>query len=256
MEGFDLISGASGGNFANVLVHFASDTTSDDILDAGGMSDPSNLTAEELEHIPENSLFYPLAQKIWDPDSLPGAMRETFIEQLSDGADISVNDDFLILHFLNDFNIPSQTLLGGFNDSAFNDSASGEYVPLREDVISTPIVGFSMIGLSELYPEWVYESADAALSSINVADTGMKISFFNEPFIVIHSSSIFEGMGNHTLPIPFYCTPDSFGSLSFPTMLEYSLMESNISTLVDFAPYDISPINVSMTIEKLLGFGT
>jgi len=251
MEGFDLISGASGGNFANILFHFASNTTSDDILDAGGMNDPSNLTAAELEYIPENSLFHPLVQKIWGPDSLPSAMRETFIEQLSSDADISVYEEFLISHFLDHFNIPSQTLLGGFNDSA-----SGEFVTVREDVASTPIITFSMTGPSELYPEWVYTNADGSLLDVNVSDTGVNISIFNESFIVIDSSSIFESMGNYTLPIPFYCTPDSFGSLSLATMLEYTLMESNSSTLVDFAPYDISPMNVSMTMEKLLGFGT
>ena len=57
LEAFDYIAGLSGGNFPNIQYAFAQNVSSDELLDADGINDPTLITKEELERIPENSLF-------------------------------------------------------------------------------------------------------------------------------------------------------------------------------------------------------
>lgn len=244
MEAFDFISGLSGGNFPSLSYVFAQNTTSSEILDADGISDPT-LTKEELESIPENSLFYPFVKSIWSIDSLPTAMYWTVILQRPFWS------SFVYLHFLERFGVPYNTSMAD--------------IPIRSDVKATPVATFSMVGPKELYPDWLYDHANVAVllllikgvdSMQRLDDNALVAQQFGNAeldFRIMNNTAVLEFLKqvNYQMPIPFTATPEEVGTSFVSSTMKFdtNASVSASETTFDFEPFYVNPDDTTVDSE-------
>lgn len=134
IEAFDVISGLSGGNFPNVIYHYAQNTNSDELLETSFVSDPSKITMEDLTTSPsEKSMF-----RTFTTDILP-VMALTILYNAIYG--VPAWPVAMYFNLLKPYGIRMGTLM--------------TEIDVREGVKSTPIFETSMIGpAGELFPSW------------------------------------------------------------------------------------------------------
>ncbi len=134
MEGFDYMSASSGGNLAMILYAFAQGTTSNELLDVDGIGHPSEITKEELENIPESSIFSLFTNSVLNPLAY-GLIVSSIFD----------TEDFweTVAHkmFLEPFGIDRHQPIG----------------ETRGDVKATPLVTASVVGPAEIYPDYTIE---------------------------------------------------------------------------------------------------
>lgn len=133
IEIFDYMSGLSGGNPASIMYHYAQYTTSDELLEVYSIpSDPTKMTIEDLQNIPDRSIFKPF-------------VTTTSISTIIGAIDAYLNGgepwtEVVYYHFFLQNYIAKDLLMTD--------------AKIRDEVKSIPIVEFSLIGPSELYPDW------------------------------------------------------------------------------------------------------
>ncbi len=126
------ISCLSGGNFPAIVYKYAKNTTSSLILDADGISDPSEITKEELENIPETSVFSRFAYPTYVGHGSIAYLKSVYFKE-------DFFTTFMSSIFLDSFGI-------GINDCSTN------LFPSRKDAKPTVISMASMLGPKELFP--------------------------------------------------------------------------------------------------------
>lgn len=146
LEAFDFMAGVSGGNLPLFLYHYADDgISSDDLLDASGISDPSLITREDLEKgIPENSLFDPLVTTT--VSTMYKCLMETKLHHKPFWT------SFIHTHFLQKFGISNKT------------PAHQLTKRMHAKHISLQMVS-SMIGPPSYYPDWNWVVKDKGLQT-------------------------------------------------------------------------------------------
>mmetsp|Transcript_9110 Transcript_9110/g.13558 ORF Transcript_9110/g.13558 Transcript_9110/m.13558 type:complete len:641 (-) Transcript_9110:113-2035(-) len=159
LEAADYIAGSSAGSIVATIYHYQNSTTTDELLDAAGPNDPSQITNEVLDTIPENSIF------------------PVF------GAPISLSIQFAIPVALATgkpfWPILVQNLfLQRFGIEAGKPLSSAK---IRDDVKTTPILATSFIGPVEVFPSHLgvinreiyteYNENSSMLEMVDEADT-------------------------------------------------------------------------------------
>jgi len=132
LEAFDVMSGLSGGNLPLFLYFFARGVTSDELLDADGISDPTKITTQDLETIPEKSMF-----KSFTTSTVSTMYKCLMHTKLFH---TPFWPAFIHAHFLNRYGIHNGT-------PAFE-------LKKRDGVKGSLQMMLSMIGPASYYPEW------------------------------------------------------------------------------------------------------
>jgi len=128
MEAFDFVSGLSGGNIPSVQYHYAQNTNSSELLDEEGINDPKDITVEELLLIPKKSLFIAMVAPLDPSVALAKIKFATY--------GMNVWSETVYNHILG----PEATVIDP---------------KIRDDVHSTPLILFAMIGAADVFPTWV-----------------------------------------------------------------------------------------------------
>lgn len=143
LEAFDFMSGISGGILPLFLYHFARETTSDEILDAAGISDPSKITIQDLETIPEKSMFKSFTT------STTSTMYKCLLQAKLFHAPFWPT--FIHAHFLEKFGISHAT--------------PASKLKKRNDVKGSLQMILSMIGPASYHPEWNWAIKDKGIQA-------------------------------------------------------------------------------------------
>eukprot|EP00978_Attheya_sp_CCMP212_P004792 scaffold10529_cov62-Attheya_sp.AAC.4 len=260
MEAFDYVSALSGGNFPNLMYHFAQNTTNDKILDAGGISDPSLITTEELETIPENSMFHQFVTSI-----IPSFMAAFGFAVVG----VSFWPTMVYLHFLAPYGIPPNMPMG-------KEKITEDHVVPRSEIKSTPVVEFSMTGPANLYPDFIWEqqmhgfAGDVAadFDSIPEADDLAFQALIVEsggllPAKLLNNSNMLAIAKRNgcRMPVPFFGTPGEIRSQFMSCEMTFDPVGNATSESINFEPFSATPEELSTeadiySLEKLLGMGT
>ena len=123
LDTISYMSALSGGNLATVPYHYAQNVDSNELLDAEGMSHPSEITMEELTTTPPKSLF-----RAFTSAALPALILGMFEAYFFEGA---LWPKIMYHKMLAPFGIAQNTLM---TDAI-----------IRSEVKSTPIVETSML---------------------------------------------------------------------------------------------------------------
>mmetsp|Transcript_3006 Transcript_3006/g.4383 ORF Transcript_3006/g.4383 Transcript_3006/m.4383 type:complete len:547 (+) Transcript_3006:305-1945(+) len=249
IDKFAYIAALSGGNFPLIMYKYAKDTTSSLLLDVDGINDPSEITSEELENIPETSMF----ARFIVPTI--GHIVMAVVESIYFGDDDHLTLFARLLHsvFLEPFGI-------GAKDATNQNQ--------REDAKPTPLVMTSMLGPKELYPAvgsiWnkrLSTEVTAALDSLKetalpgqnvVPDTDFlwnltKMTDFQIPIgAYITPDEINIPMANYTVKYdPIFDPSDNQTKTAEP----FSFDESVSASLNDVQPASEGPFSIA----KMLG---
>ncbi len=250
MDLFTYTSGLSGGNFPNLIYAYAKDTTSDALLDANGVSDPSELTNEEVENIPQGSMFSRFATSITPYIGL------ALFNVLLFG--IQFWEALVYLTFLEPFGIGR------------DDSCNG---PRRDDAKPIPIAETSMVGPLELWPEYLSDQINNRYNmnfldtyDKNLTATGEIFNLQGTWFSTDDSKYAWElaKMSDFQIPVHAYVTPDEFNipmqkhTMKFDTISDTNAAADPINFEPVFAePDDLQPESEgSFTIAKMLAVAT
>ena len=246
LEVFDYISGSSGGNLASFLYHFARDTTTDELLDVAGVTDPAQITTEILETIPEKSMFKPFASSMME--SLAQSMLMTAVF-----GDL-IWPTFLSLQVLDNFGIDAGTLM--------------KDIRIRSDVKSTPLLVTSMVGPTDFYPEWTFEhQAKSVIQEFQLEGPSNleRVSVFGFPLFLQDNEYLFDLVKKYgyLIPIPAF---GSHEELTMPSKISDEMKFDPVegheyAELLSFEPFvanydELSTYLNPFTVEKLLGLGT
>ena len=140
LDAISHIAGLSGGNLAIIPYHYAK-TSSVDLLDAAGVSNPEDLTMEELDSFPPESLFHTYTQP-QAPSVVLGALEALFFGK-------PVWPKIVYHRVLSPHGVPSGILM--------------KDAKIRSDVKSKPIVETSMLGPASIHPNWTDVSLNRAI---------------------------------------------------------------------------------------------
>ncbi len=249
LEMFDYMTGSSGGLIPNIMFAYARDRTSDELLDAGGINDPKDITAEELDNIPDKSIF-----KIMTSHSAPSFLKAIVSAAITGKTLFS---EFMYFQCLEPVGVPKDQPL--------------EDTPLRDGVNYIPIVTTNMHGPIELDPNWFYEvmnvhlSQQVAMLSQNYEEFQfMEGSSEARTYRKLDIPNIFRlaEEGGHQIPIPGFITPDMFYVGYSESEMEFSSVAGLSAESLSFSPFSTNPDALqpeeegAMTIEKFLGLGT
>lgn len=249
LEGFDYTSATSGGNIAQVLYAYPPDTTSDLILDADGINDPSLITTDFLENVPETSLFSRLSSVI-GPVAAVALVKALLF-------DLVFWDVFLYDFLLAPFGVVDYTSIG----------------KTRDDVKATPIVTTPLIGPSEVYPEYINTVMNQKFLEVLVANAHILGEVYLDPAIPpfsllpTNNTILWEiaKEAHYQIPYSAYITPDEFGIPMLKHEATYDgLLDAKNQTVLplDFCPASEHPDDVQpeaegpFTLKKMLGVGT
>eukprot|EP00567_Pseudictyota_dubia_P000078 CAMPEP_0197466288 /NCGR_PEP_ID=MMETSP1175-20131217/64973_1 /TAXON_ID=1003142 /ORGANISM="Triceratium dubium, Strain CCMP147" /LENGTH=651 /DNA_ID=CAMNT_0043002321 /DNA_START=170 /DNA_END=2121 /DNA_ORIENTATION=+ len=252
MEAFEYVSGLSGGNLAIFPYHYAQYTTSDEILDAHGNSDPSKITVEDLEVIPEKSLFKPFVVDV-TISLIPAVFYALFLG----GKDIwSVVMSF---HMLQHKGIATGTKMTD--------------VKIREDVKSKPISMTSMLGPAETFPNYEFytmsrgmmtELRDEHENRLQRVEIPAFPGFPDLQFHEMDNDYLLElaEKYNYQFPFPGFLTHEG---LEVPFTKEVNMKFDNVVnmtaddvrfTTIDSPFSELSSESNPFTVEKALGLAT
>eukprot|EP00568_Trieres_chinensis_P019596 CAMPEP_0183327796 /NCGR_PEP_ID=MMETSP0160_2-20130417/83951_1 /TAXON_ID=2839 ORGANISM="Odontella Sinensis, Strain Grunow 1884" /NCGR_SAMPLE_ID=MMETSP0160_2 /ASSEMBLY_ACC=CAM_ASM_000250 /LENGTH=737 /DNA_ID=CAMNT_0025495941 /DNA_START=107 /DNA_END=2320 /DNA_ORIENTATION=+ len=252
LQAFKHISGLSGGNFASVMYHYARYTTSDEILDATGNSDPSKITMDSLEDIPEKSLFSSLVKE------LTASVVAGLILSLLLGGTLEVWPLILSLQFLQPRGIATGTKLVD--------------AKIRDDVGSTPLLMTSMLGPAETFPNYEFYtmSRGMMLELFNNHQTELqKIEWPGYPelnYYQMDNDYLLQLAEKHNYQFPFPAILSDQG-LVVPFTKEVAIKYDNVENMtaddVNFMPVDSSFAELDQsgnsqpfTVDKMLGMAT
>jgi len=235
MEAFDLVSGLSGGNFPNAQYHYAQNTNSSELLDEEGINDPKAITIERLNSIPKKSLFTAMV------DPLLPSIGLALIKKATYG--MNAWGEILYNHLLG----PEATVIDP---------------KIRDDVHSTPLIEFTMIGPADAFPAWV--DTRMGLDIVNELknntfedySTGLYVNNNTRMLEVLKNNgfqSPLPGFGSHEkLYVPF----------SSEVKLEFDDEEGNqITESLNYKPVaashdDVSSESSPIRVKELLAMGT
>jgi hypothetical protein len=234
MDKFKYTSALSGGNLASIMYAYAKGVTSDELLDVDGIIDPYEMTLEELEYIPEKTIF----------------------SVLSDGIEERFALAFITASILKTPIVPTVVqfcFLDPLGISAF-DAVDG---PRRIDAKPTPIAEVSMVGPAELWPE--YFCGKILKRFIETYNSVMKDHNTSLPLSPSNSNTLMWDIAQTSdfqIPVFGYITPDEFNV----PMSEHEMKFGNNTDPIDFKPVSEKPDDVlptlgtgSFTVAKMLG---
>eukprot|EP00567_Pseudictyota_dubia_P018151 CAMPEP_0197439296 /NCGR_PEP_ID=MMETSP1175-20131217/6070_1 /TAXON_ID=1003142 /ORGANISM="Triceratium dubium, Strain CCMP147" /LENGTH=619 /DNA_ID=CAMNT_0042969185 /DNA_START=170 /DNA_END=2026 /DNA_ORIENTATION=+ len=248
MEAFEYVSGLSGGNLAIFPYHYAEYTNSDELLDADGNSDPSKITVEDLEVIPENSLFVPF---VVDPtlSLVPAVFYAYFL------GGTTLWPTTLSFHMLQHKGIATGTKMVD--------------VKIREDVKSKPISMTSMLGPAETFPSYEFNTMSRGIM-MELRDGHknrlQKIEIPGLPLDIyeMENDYLLEVAEKHhyNFPFPAYLTDEG---IEVPFTKEVDMKYHNVVNMtaddIRFKPInkpfsELSSESDPFTVEKALGMAT
>jgi hypothetical protein len=250
MNGFKYIASVSGGCLTQVVYAYAPDTASDVILDVAGINHPSLITEEELNNVPERSIFgrYHVDLEPYVTD----AFFRSFANE-----DETLWSNLVFSMFLEPFGI----------------ARLQSVIDTRYEVQSIPIFMASMLGPTELYPEYLAHlnsRFETNLDSIDRIPT--KFSLESMTYRILLDNDILweTAMKSHyQIPYGVYITPDKFAvpmekhQATFDSLAhKNATLPNKTAAAIDFDPIFVSPDEVTpegedmFTVKKMIGAAT
>merc|ERR1719491_2628819 len=235
MEAFDLVSGLSGGNFPNAQYHYAQNTNSSELLDEEGINDPKAITIERLNSIPKKSLFTAMV------DPLLPSIGLALIKKATYG--MNAWGEILYNHLLG----PEATVIDP---------------KIRDDVHSTPLIEFTMIGPADAFPAWV--DTRMGLDIVNELKNNT-FEDYSTGLYVNNNTRMLEVLKNNGFqsPLPGFGTHEKFYvPFSAEVKMEFNDEEGNkITEPLNYKPVaasydDISSESSPFRMKELLAIGT
>ena len=238
---FHTISGSSGGHLTSSLYHFARDITTAELLDSDGISDPSQITTEILENIPENSIFRPYAE-----GSADESLVRTIIFTSIFGTDFW--STFVSIHMLERFGY-------GIEGTPMTE------VSIRDGVKSEPICIASMVGPSELFPGWPFlhmfegvsqEWAPASITEDYFVEGNESFNQFIQQTYLINNNSILELIKKYgyQIAVPGFAHFDVFHvPFEVTDTMTFDPVGNATAEDLNFRPFTV-------TVEKFVGMPT
>jgi hypothetical protein len=242
---FDYTSSLSGGHFPNLMYAYAKDTTSDLLLDVDGITEPSELTKDQLENIPETSIFGRFATSII-PHMVIALLSAVLL-----GTDVWSSMMYTLM--LEPFGI------GPFEAMS---------TPRREDAKPTPIATVSMFGPAEMWPDYYYKQTSAESAILkelisNYADSGytqVSEGVYQAP----DTSFMWEMARRSGFQVPVYAsiTPDEFNIEMHEHKMEFDPVGDMTAEPLNFKPVFANPDDLqpesegAFSIAKALGAAT
>jgi hypothetical protein len=246
MDLFTYTSGLSGGNFPNLIYAYAKDTTSDALLDANGISDPSKLTNEVIENIPQESMFSRFVVSLTPYLGLALFSNLLFGKQFWETS---------VYHtFLEPFGIGR------------DESCNG---PRRDDAKPIPLAETSMVSPLELFPEYLLDQLNKRYN-MNFLDTYDKnltatgeISNLSEGALFSTDDNKYAWelakMSDFQIPVFAYASPDEF---NIPMQKHTIKFDNATADPINFEPVFAEPNDIQpesegpFTIVKMLAAAT
>uniref|UniRef100_A0A7S1FX04 Uncharacterized protein n=1 Tax=Corethron hystrix TaxID=216773 RepID=A0A7S1FX04_9STRA len=242
LDKFHYVSGLSGGNVPSIMVAYAQNTTTDELLDVDGINHPTEITAEELDALAEKSVFKTLASSV--VPYMPKALER-----------------FLLFGGNVFSNVVSMCCL-----ETHGVERDAPLTSIRDEVKYTPVVETAMVGPSELYVEWLYNSANVAFGDAIVENGDLlQDSHVSSLPVKVNDNSVMwknsEASG-HQIPIPAFITPDTFHIPFDASTLKFDTAVDTVADPVHFAPVSSDPNLLQpksegkYTVQKFLAMGT
>jgi hypothetical protein len=237
-------SGSSGGHFPGIMYAYAKDTTSDLLLDVDGISKPYDLTKQELEKIPETSMFsrftvsilpYIVIALIWC-HFFGGALWPTIVY----------------------FSMLEPLGIG------FNDPVSG---PRREDAKPTPIASTSMLGPLEMWPEYLFEEMFNRFFENGAASYETNLMKDSYGFFYATNTSYVWNvakMSDFQIPVLSFITPDEYIIPMHKHQMKFDPIGNTTAAAdpINYEPVLVKPDDIQpqsdgrFTVAKMLGAAT
>lgn len=243
LDMFDYVAGLSGGNVPHLQFAYAQGLTSNELLDADGINDPTNITAAELDTISEKSMF-----KTYATSTAMNVVNSLFAAAV-----------FKKLFWPTMVSLQLLKPLGILEDTPIGTPRSG--------VKYTPVIETCMVGPKEFGLDWLYK--------------GMLVEFFEKHEKLKSSLTETFQVGNYTLiqldhdilwkhaeetgfqiPIPAFITPDTFNIPFLASELRFDSVGNKTAANVSFSPISMDPNNLqpesegAFTLQKWLSLGT
>jgi len=256
LEVFDFMSGLSGGNFPNVIYHYAQNTNSDELLETSFVSDPTKVTMADLTTAaPATSMLH-----IFSKDVTARVVIAFLYSNIIGGPAWPA---FVYYMFLAPFSIRQETLMTD--------------IKVRDGVKSRPIIETSMLGpVGDIFISWIDTKMNVDFvdyfNNMVENDEYDKITGLDELGIndtvasnLIHMnvSKSFAWAKENGFPIPIH---------AFGTDTEFHVPLASTSTMkfktenataepLNFKPFtatydELSSESDRFTLEKLLGMGS
>jgi len=239
MEAFGLVSGASGGNIPSIQYHYTQNTNSDELLDVTGINDPKDLTTEELNSIPEKSMFSSYV------DSIVPSAALARIKMNAYGSDFWPEITYNL---------------------ALGPDATVIDPKIRDGVPSTPLVTFSMVGPADAFPTYDNEYQNIGVAGDILNSTLFKDYFFEynaNKYIATNKTILLQILKNNgfQVPITVFATPDKvIIPFSYEVKMEFDVGGNQTTKPLNFSPFSASYDELSsdtpFTLKKLFGMAT
>jgi hypothetical protein len=255
MDKIDFTSALSGGNFPSILYAYAKDTTSDELLDVDGIIYPNKMTTQELENIPEKSIFNRLVT------SLVPSIVIALISAILLGANFW--STAMYFHMLQPMGIGPKEPMNTLR---------------REDAKPTPIATMSMVGPLELWSDYLYfQMFNTFVPVENIMNTrfyqNIEATFstvaeeaYNGTFSMLPDVSYMWQMASKSdfqIPVYAYVTPDEFNIPMYKHHMKFDpIVNMTTAEPVNFEPVFAKPNDVQpesegpFTVTKALAAST
>ena len=229
----------SGGLFPSLMYSYAKNTTSEIILDADGISDPSKLSQEELENIPESSLFRRFIEP-WTPYVLKAVVDNEY-----NTSELNIWENVV-------YHVMLEPLGIGVKDLASENQ--------RKDAKPVPIVQASVLGPLEVFPEY----SNNYMNQRFAQQTNLRINQLmniNSKDRLLHNQDLWKiaNMSDFQIPLPAMITPTSFTIPTYPHVSKFEYNRTTNTTIpLHFRPVTINTETMQslFTVSRMLAVGT
>jgi len=236
-------SGSSGGHFPGIMYAYAKDTTSDLLLDVDGISKPYDLTKQELEKIPETSIFSRFTVSF-----LPYIVIALISTHFFGGA---LWPTIVYYSMLEPLGI------------GFNDPVSG---PRREDAKPTPIASTSMVGPLEMWSEYLFKEMNNRIIDNYAATYETNLMEDSGIFYATNTSYIWNlaKMSDFQIAVLSFITPDEFIIPMHKHQMKFDPIGNTTAAAdpINYEPVFVKPDDIQpqsdgqFTVAKMLGAST
>jgi len=243
LEAFTYLSGLSAGNVPIMTYHYAEHTTSDELLDAAGNSDPTKITMEDLEVTPEKSLF-----NVYVTPVTPFLVASIFFDMIFQSP--ALWPLVVSFHMLSPYGIATGTRMVD--------------AKIRDEVKSTPICSTVMTGPEETFHNYEYDTMSRGILTELYEEDKKNSSV--PPIDEMDNGFLLEltEKHNYQLPFPAYFTHEGleipFSAegvvMKFDNVVNATAEDVNLTVPITASYAELSSDSDPFTVEKVLGMGT
>ncbi len=259
LDVFDYTAAVSGGTLATIPYAFAPNVTSDILLETSSNNDPSKLTNRQLESIRGSSIFARYQIPVANYMLMSILATRNSMESPSEASGrLHFWDNFMYEMFLRPFGVRDVTQPVG---------------KTRAEVKTVPLVTTSVIGPSELYPDYISEQilnrrfaqvASRNSQKFGAINTGHLVG--TRPMMTLPENNAetweIATLSNFQIAYGAYILPDEFAIPILQHRAQFSSIGNKTATPLDFVSVSAHPDDVQpkgegrFPLSKMLGVGT